>query len=500
MVPECMTLNAGPEIEPETSIATAVATPGSPRWATRMVLIGIAVGAGWRLGVLVVDKWRQPMLLNDSLYYTAQAQQLVRGVWFREIFADQPGAEHGPLTSVVLASVSWLPQPVPWQRLVTVLVGIAGILVIAQLARLVGGWRAGLIAAWIAAVYPNLWMNDGLVMSESLSILLVSVTLVMGHHLISSPPPDRVLRIAVLTGVAAGAGVLARSELALLLVLLVVLVFRATSGSRGQRGRVAFVVAASAVVMIAPWVVFNLHRFERPVLLTTNDGTTLIGSYCDETFAQPPFDDTQHGGWTVDCVVADPDYRADEEPSVRSGRQRSIAVSYARGHLGDLPGVIAARVGRSFDLTGLGSLVRQDVGEERYRWASWAGIVAWWLLAPLAVYGWWLLDSRRRQLLVLPVISVLATTIAFYGAHRIRSSMEPVVVVTAAVALSILWVRCSGSAGSAGSVGIVGGLGEDAAGERKDDHEEAGTVEVLERPGPGGIDREAIDQFPANDQ
>ena len=38
----------------------------------------------------------------------------------------------------------------------------------------------GLIAAGVAAVYPNLWLNDGLVMSESVSCLLVSLVLWAG--------------------------------------------------------------------------------------------------------------------------------------------------------------------------------------------------------------------------------------------------------------------------------------------------------------------------------
>ena len=54
----------------------------------------VLVGALWRVGMLVVDKWSQPLLLNDSLYYSAQARQLADGVWFREIFVDRPGAEH----------------------------------------------------------------------------------------------------------------------------------------------------------------------------------------------------------------------------------------------------------------------------------------------------------------------------------------------------------------------------------------------------------------------
>ena len=40
-----------------------------------------------------------------------------------------------------------------------------------------------------------------------------------------------------------------------------------------------------------------------------------------------------------------------------------------------------------------------------------------------------------RWWLVVPIVSVLVTTILFYGAHRIRAPAEPVVVVLAAVGL-----------------------------------------------------------------
>ena len=100
-----------------------------------------------------------------------------------------------------------------------------------------------------------------------------------------------------------------------------------------------------------------------------------------------------------------------------------------------VPIVVAARLLRSADLYGLGDLVRFDVGEERARWASWAGIVSWWLLAPVAAVGWWKQRRRNGWILIAPVIGVVVTTIVFYGAHRLRSPMEPVVVLCAAVAL-----------------------------------------------------------------
>jgi hypothetical protein len=161
---------------------------------------------------------------------------------------------------------------------------------------------------------------------------------------------------------------------------------------RDRLVRPAVIVAVAALVAL-PWVTFNLSRFERPVTLTTNDGTTLLGSYCDGSFEGPNM-----GGWSLLCVVNDPEYSVDEEPSVRSERQRSMAVTYARAHVRRLPLVMLARVGRSLDLYGLDSLVAQDVGEERYRWASWTGIVAWWFLAVGAVFGLRRLDSRTRGL------------------------------------------------------------------------------------------------------
>jgi hypothetical protein len=193
-------------------------------------------------------------------------------------------------------------------------------------------------------------------------------------------------------------------------------------------------IVAGALVVMAPWVTFNVARFERPVTLTTNDGTTLLGAYCDETFSGP-----YRGGWSLGCVVNDPLYRVDEEPSVRSARQRSLARDYAMDHLRELPAVVVARVARTLDLYDLGNLVHQDVGEERYRWASWAGIVSWWVLAPLAVIGFVRLRRGWRALFALPCIAVAVVTVVFYGAHRIRSSMEPVVVVLAAVALVAIW-------------------------------------------------------------
>jgi Dolichyl-phosphate-mannose-protein mannosyltransferase len=419
----------------------------------RGLVVAAVVGAVWRCWVLFVDKWDRPLLFNDSLYYSAQARQLAHGTFFREIFVDQPGAEHGPLTPLLMAPVSWMHDPVPWQRMVTVCCGIATIVVIGLVAGRLAGPRAAVCAGWIAAVYPNLWMNDGLVMSESISVLLVALFLLR----MEAAAREWSVRSAALVGLIVGLATLARSELVLLAPAAAVVLFfvdRPENESPTEPPRMlrAGVLLAIAALTVAPWVAFNLVRFERPVTLSTNDGTTLLGAYCDDTFSGP-----EVGGWYVFCVTeGDPDYATDEEPSVRSARQRSLAITYAREHVGELPRVIAARVGRTLDLYGLHSLVKQDVGEERARWASWAGIVAWWVLAVAALAGIGRVRALSRWILFLPVLSVLVTTIVFYGGHRIRSSMEPTVVVLAAIALSGLAARIGRSRAAPDDVVVVG--------------------------------------------
>lgn len=393
--------------------------------AERVARAALGVGVAVRV-VYWLTKWNTPLGLNDSIYYGGQASQLIRGRFFRELFVDIPGAEHGPLTSILMAPFSFGDDRARWQRLVTLACGITLVWVLSRIGTRLGGVRLGAITAVIAALAPNLWMNDGLVMSESVSMLLAATTL--WAALIAADTWRH--RDLALLGVAAGLGALARSELVLLipLVLVWLLICRRREGLSWWQPVLRVGIVAG--VVLAPWVLFNLSRFERPVFLTTNDGTTLLGSNCPMSYTG---DD--RGGWALNCVIADPDYRVDEDRSVRSARQRSMAIDFIRDHTSEVPVVVLARLGRTLDLYGLSNLVYQDVGEERPRWAAWLGVVTFWMMAVLSAIGWRRLPRRQRWLLTLPILVVLATTVLFYGGHRIRSSAEPSLVLLTAVAL-----------------------------------------------------------------
>jgi len=173
------------------------------------------------------------------------------------------------------------------------------------------------------------------------------------------------------------------------------------------------------------------------VLLSTNDGTTLLGANCDIAYYQDV------GGWDIRCLAPVPN-EGNVDGSVRAAERRHVAEAYVRHHLARVPVVVAARIGRTFDVYGLRALVALDRGEEKAGWAVWAGIVCFWVLAVAAVVGWVELgrhepQRRTRWWVFVPLVTVLLTSIAFYGAHRIRAPAEPAIVLLAAVAFVRGW-------------------------------------------------------------
>ena len=361
---------------------------------------------------------------NDAGYYSQTAIALADRHWFVDS-VGRPAAEHGPVTTLLLAPVSWIDTPEDWQRLVTVLTGVAAVVVIGLVGRRLGGDRVGLVAAAAAALYPALWLNDGLVMSESPGAL--SVALWMLAALVWQARPTAVW--AAVMGVAAGVAALTRPELGVLMVAGVVATWWA-GGDR--RWLMAALAAAAGLLVLAPWVAFNLGRFERPVILTTNDGTTLRGANCD-----PTYEGRALGSWAIECLLIDPDI-AGMEGSRRGARWRSDGIEYARDHAGRTPVVVLARLGRSLDLYGLGYQVDEDMRDGRPRLGSWAAIVSFWVLAALALAGQRRATPFGRFVLWAPVAAVLLTAVVFYGGHRVRTAMEPSVVLGAALAVVAL--------------------------------------------------------------
>jgi 4-amino-4-deoxy-L-arabinose transferase-like glycosyltransferase len=385
-----------------------------------------AGGAAIRIAYTLLAAPWPPGLFNDEAYYATLAKLLESGEGFvrpAEFFRDGlslPTAERAPLFPLALAGLAGLGLDGGDGRLLGVLTGAGTIVALGLLGRRLGGLRAGLMAASLGALYPTLIAADGALMTESLYGLFAGFALLAAYRLVDAPGTGRALALGALLGLAA----LVRGEgLVLLLVLLAAMIGRAG----GWRTVVPVVVAFALV--LTPWTVRNWSAFDRPVLIATEGGETLAGANCEPTYYGPEI-----GTWDVDCVKVS----GRRNEAVETNELGRDAIEYALDHPARLPFVAAARLARTW-----GVYKPFKVPEGRRAWVMYVGVALYFVLVPLAVYGFILLHRRGPDVWIIaaPVLTVTLATLASYGSIRFRHSAELSIVVLGAVALDRLWRR-----------------------------------------------------------
>jgi 4-amino-4-deoxy-L-arabinose transferase-like glycosyltransferase len=375
----------------------------------------------------------------DELYYVVQSDLVVSGHGFAKPFVGIPAADHPPLTTLAVVpatAIFGLPDDTLPQRLTMCLVGAAAVGMIGLLGRRVGGASVGLTAAGIGAVYPNLVMNDGIVMAEALTALLVASTLLLVYRLRDTWS----IWVAAGLGVACGLAALTRAELVLLVPMVAVPAVLGRDRSAWRvRLRPLLAVLGAALVTVAPWIVRNAVTFSEPTALSTGDGAVLLGANCDRTYSGRLL-----GAWSLECstVVHEAD-----DLSVSARRQRDRALDYVGDHLDRVPVVVAARLGRAFDV--FRPFQTADFGalEGRPREAGIAGLLMYWLMIPGVGFG--IVVVHRRRVVVWPLlmpVAIVAIVVALgYGITRFRVPAEPSIVVLAAVTIVYLGRRVARS-------------------------------------------------------
>ena len=415
--------------------APPVTTRTTPRF--RRVLLLIVLGAlAFRVGyVLIVTQFDTGFY--DAAFYELEAKSVADGHGFANPFpgphSGAEAADHPPLTVVALLPAAELPGDSQlWMRFTMALLGTAVVGLIGLLGRRVAGESVGLVAAGIAALYPNLWMNDGLLMSETLAALTTVGALLLAYRMLRRPTWG----VAAALGATCGLAALTRAELILLVPFLALpAAWFAWREHRPMQLQGMGVAVAAAVLIMAPWIGFNLARFQEPTFLSTGDGIALLGANCATTYHRPVI-----GFWSLACL---PPKAPRGDQSVEALRDRNLATDYIDGHKGQLPVVVLARFGRLLGVYTPGQIARYNAGEGRPRWASYLGIASFLALLPFVVAGAIWLRRRRARiwLLLTPVWLVLISAAVFYGTPRFRVPAEPTVVVLAAVGISALAAR-----------------------------------------------------------
>jgi hypothetical protein len=193
---------------------------------------------------------------------------------------------------------------------------------------------------------------------------------------------------------------------------------------------------AAALLVVGPWVGYNLSRFKDPVYVTSGLGVTLASANCDGVY-RGPFE----GYWSLDCALAAPiDKHADE--SIQGSEAQRYALDYVRTHESRIVPVELAREGRAFGFFHPLQQMRLDSAVETrpYHWAL-LGLGMYYAMLVLSIGG--VVILRRRRIPVLPLLAVgldvvLSVGITF-GTTRYRSTFEVSLVLLSAVEVDWIW-------------------------------------------------------------
>jgi 4-amino-4-deoxy-L-arabinose transferase-like glycosyltransferase len=402
--------------------------------------------AGFVLRVAYVWFLRRQLIpiYGDAYWYSEGARIFARGDGILDPYALmgfrlRPSAAH-PVLYLVWLSIAdvVLHYGTQFTDLIwTCVLGSLTVMMSGLAGREVAGARVGLVAAALCALYPNTWVYDGELLSESIALFTVALIVFLAFRFRNRPSVAR----AAWLGFACGLGALARSELVLAVVLVLVptvLLARAVSGRR----RVGWLVAGGAtfVLALSPWVVYNQGRFEHRVILTSEFGNTLAAANCDATYYG-----FQIGYKNYDCA-----HRAFEAAGITPDMDETVAdelarhetMKYIRAHEKRLPVVVAARWAR------LVGVYRPEFGIDedvfffnRKPWVSKASGYSYDLMLALGIAGAIVLARRRGGVLIflglaaIPVASVAIT----FAQSRYRAVWEIPLIMLGAITIDALW-------------------------------------------------------------
>lgn len=364
-----------------------------------------------------------------------------------------PTAEYPPGLPVLLAGADRIGiDSTTGQRALLCVVGSLTVGLVGLLGRRLGGDGAGYLAAALAAVYPALWGADVSLMAEPLAAFFGAAVLLAALAVVDRPSGWTWAAL----GATAGLGCLVRSEFALVGPILVGALawHEHRSGVTGS-GPVpwrpiltrAGVALGALVLVLVPWTIRNALAFDAFVPLSNNAGSVARGANCDAAYSGP-----FRGLWVTDVSLegtGGADDRAGcfsgfpldgQNEAEASAELRADGTAYLRDHLGEVPGVVAARVGRTVGLYRFDQQANFAAAEGRDPTWERRGTRMFQGLALLGAVGLLVAWRRRtltfeRLLLLVPPAVALVTVAVTYGNPRFRAVAEPAIVVLGALGL-----------------------------------------------------------------
>lgn len=382
--------------------------------------------------------------LHDSLTYQTIALNILHEHCYC-LQAHLSTVDRAPLWPLIIAIVyRILGQHDIYVRLLLCGVGSGTCVLLYLFGKDIFGERTGILAGIIGAIYPFLYVYDGLLYSESLYIFLLLALCYTLYHLQRRPRTS----LLIVSGVLIALLTYTRPNgIGLLIMFVVWLVALRWLKMMGWRDVIkgTIVVAFVSLVLIAPWTFRNFKDTHTLLPVATGDGKVLLGAYNYET-ADPVYQNGYYlGTWIIPTEVTP--WVSEQFPQScpascevkRDDAYKTAALQWVKAHPQTMPLFISQH------FVNMWQLVPQEADLATNRFpdrASSAFVVLMMetitpILFALALLGLVVTGKRWRELLFLYglVLMTIAECVVYYGIPRFRAPIEPIIILLAAGAL-----------------------------------------------------------------
>ncbi len=470
----------------------------------------------------------RPLLVRALIFLVVGA--LV--AWFIRHRVAQPVRRVAEVAVPILVVVSLLAgNPSLLARVALSALALGAIPIVGLLGRRLVDERTGLVAAFLAAVVPAVWVNATMMNVETLYVVALPLVLLATLRAADRPEP---LRFVQLGGAMLVLSFTRLEGVALAALLLAGLVMAGRTPPLGRRVLLAGLSLAIVAVPLVGWSALNNARFKGGTGVSIGGGSVLWSGACDkvtygefkgfwtlctpettiseriplteavddlvlvpgyaEAVMDPDNPVLSHamerpertattpvasvelvraeydklsgflpdgsrgvGIWVDDKPVVDPDLILEpgqhllvhanpvsgfSEVELDAGAT-ARALRYYGERMDDLPLLGAARVGRAMGVYRPNQTAQlETLVEGRESWQAWAGVISWWVMAPVAVLGAVQLRGRR-PIWPFAAVTVLVVLViaASLGIPRYRLGLDVVACVLVAVPLARWWSR-----------------------------------------------------------
>ncbi len=392
--------------------------------------------------------------LHDSLfYYTIGLHTLDEHCFCLQPYL--PTVFRPPLWPAIIAAiVGLLGQHDFLPRYFLCFVGSGTCVLVYLFARDLFGWRIGLVAGAFAAIYPNLYIYDGWLYTESLYTFLLLAFCYAVYKLQHNPNRSRWIWCGVLLGLIALVRPNGLTILGLFIVWAVLMGWAKIISWR-ILAKATLVITLLTVLFVAPWTIRNYNVSHAFVPVAINEGTVLLGAYNSMSVSFPSYSGGFPGSW-INPLASNPAI-ANKFPKncaapcevAREGYFESQAIQWIKNNIHIMPHLLELHLVNMWQP----NTVEADLPTVRFANQGSTQLVLA-MMNPFSIFvfimaalGLAVTYRRWRELLFiyLVILMTVAENIVFYGIPRFRAPIEPMLILLMAGAIWWLTHRDTGT-------------------------------------------------------